>query len=80
MEEFIEKPVEVYIKINESNEIIEVTSSEFLDDATGYIKIDEGFGDKYRHAQSQYFQEELINYDRSYNYKYENNKLIKNKK
>ena len=72
MEEIIEQPIKVYIKINENNEIIEVGSSIFIEDLTGWIEIDSSNGDKYAHAQSQYFDKSLINEFGKYNYKYEN--------
>lgn len=70
MEEQFEQPIKVYIKINENNEIIEVGSSIFIEDLTGWIEIDSSNGDKYAHAQSQYFDKPLINDDGKYNYKY----------
>ena len=44
----------VYVKTDDKLCIIDVTSSAFLDDATGWVKIDEGVGDKYHHAQGNY--------------------------
>ena len=78
MEEMIEQPIKVYAKVNENKEIIEVGSSIFIEDTTGWIEIDEGFGDKYAHAQSQYFDKPLINENGVYNYKYINNKITIN--
>ena len=72
MEEIIEQPIKVYAKINENKEIIEVGSSIFIEDITGWIEIDKGFGDKYAHAQSQYFDKPLQNEDGVYNYRYIN--------
>lgn len=66
MEE-IEQPIGVYVKLNDKNEVVEVNSSIFIKDFTGWTKIDEGFGDKYAHAQSQYFDKPLQNEDGSYN-------------
>lgn len=45
----------VYIKTDENNCITVVESDLALDDTTGYIQIDEGIGDKYSHAQGNYF-------------------------
>ena len=78
MEEMIEQPINVYVKVNENKEIIDVGSSIFIKDLNGWIKIDEGFGDKYAHAQSQYFDKPLINENGVYNYKYINNKITIN--
>lgn len=72
----IEEKVKVYIKINRNNEIIDIGSSDFIRDYTGWIYIDEGIGDKYRHAQNHYLDNPLINDEGEYNYKYENGKII----
>lgn len=45
----------VYTKINESGSIVEINSSAFLSDTTGWVQIDEGVGDRYHHAQNNYF-------------------------
>ena len=76
MEEIKEQPIKVYVRINANNEIIDVGSSIFIKDLTGWIEIDSGFGDKYAHAQSQYFDKPLMNEDGTYNYKYEDGKVI----
>ena len=46
---------DVYVLIDSSNRIISSDSSDFLFDVTGWVKIDEGIGDRYRHAQGNYF-------------------------
>ena len=69
MKETIQKPIGVYVKLNDNKEVIEVNSDIFIKDLTGWIKIDEGFGDKYAHAQNHYFDKPLQNEDGSYNYK-----------
>lgn len=69
-ETFIEQPIKVYIKVNTNNEIIEVGSSVFIKDLTDWIEIDEGFGDRYAHAQSQYFDKPLMNENGEYCYAY----------
>jgi hypothetical protein len=72
----IEENVKVYIKVNENNEIIDIGSSDFIRDYTGWIYIDEGVGDKYRHSQSSYLDNPIINELGQYVYKYENNEII----
>ena len=62
--------IKVYIKTNDNNEIIQVESSVFLLDTTGYIEIDSGLGDEYAHAQSQYLEKGLMDEFGRYNYKY----------
>lgn len=74
---FIEEnlePISVYVKANVNKEIIEVGSSIFLTDFTGWIKVDEGYGDRYAHAQSQYFKKPLIEEDGNANYFYDEEK------
>ena len=53
------KPYEVYVQTNENGYITAVNSSAFLTDTSGWIKIDEGFGDKYHHAQGNYFDKPI---------------------
>lgn len=45
----------VYILLDELNRILSVDSSAFLSDTTGWLQIDEGTGDRYHHAQGNYF-------------------------
>lgn len=66
----------VYIKIDKNSKIIEVNSSAFLQDVAGYIKIDENLGDKYHHAQNNYFEKSITNMDGTHNYKFIDNKVI----
>lgn len=68
MEEMKEQPIKVYVKISSNNKIIEVASSIFLNDTTGWVEIDSGFGDRFAHAQSQYFGKPLMNEDGTFNY------------
>lgn len=73
-----EQPIKVYVKVNSNNEIVEVGSSVFINDLTGWVEIDSGFGDKFAHAQSQYFENPLMNDDVSYNYSYIGGRVIEN--
>ena len=43
----------VYIRTDSSNRVLEVNSSAFLADTEGWTQIDEGWGNKYHHAQGQ---------------------------
>ena len=60
---------EVYVKIDEQNRIIEINSNEFISDLTNWIKIDEGEGDKYHHAQGNYLPLPLADDRMIYHYK-----------
>lgn len=44
----------VYVKTDDKGRIVGVNSREFLPDASGWTRIDEGYGDKYHHAQAHY--------------------------
>ena len=46
--------VKVYVKVNEKNEVTDINSDVFIRHPTGWIKIDEGQGDRYAHAQNNY--------------------------
>lgn len=59
----------VYVKPNESGYITAVNSSAFLADVTGWVEIDRGYGDKYHHAQGNYFPESIITMGGAYRYK-----------
>lgn len=61
-----EKSIAVYVKVNEEGYVTDVNSDIFIKDFTGWQKIDEGYGDKYAHAQSQYFDKQLIDKDGKY--------------
>lgn len=66
----------VFIKINANKEITAVNSSEFLSDTEGWIEIDSGIGDKYHHAQNNYFNNPLTDENGLYNYKFVDGAVI----
>lgn len=45
----------IFIRVDDSGRILDVNSSAFLSDITGWVQIDEGTGDRYHHAQNNYF-------------------------
>lgn len=53
-------PYIVYIKTGDTNRITAVNSSAFLPDITGWTEIDSGYGDKYHHAQGNYFPQPIM--------------------
>lgn len=53
------QPYIVYVKVDESNRVTSINSSAFLADVTGWTEIDSGYGDKYHHAQGNYFDKPL---------------------
>ena len=66
----MEDLIKVYIKADDNNNIIDINSSIFIKDITGWIEIDSGTGDKYAHAQNYYFNKPLVDEESLHNYKY----------
>ena len=77
MGKFERRKSKVFIKLNNSNFIIDVNSDVFIKDMAGWIQIDEGQGDKYSLAQSHYFELPLLREDGKFNYKFENMQVKK---
>lgn len=73
MEELEDKGIGVYIRINDIGMIQEVNSEIFIKDFSNWIKIDEGFGDKYAHAQGNYFPKSIYNDNGTHTYILEDN-------
>lgn len=59
----------VYVKINTNSYITDVNSSTFLTDTTDWKEIDSGYGDKYHHAQGNYFEKPIMTEGGAYLYK-----------
>lgn len=62
-------PYIVYVKLDEENRITSVNSSAFLRETDGWIEIDSGFGDRYHHAQGNYFHYPVMDDRGIYRYK-----------
>ena len=73
-----ETPIYVYIKTNFMGEITEIGSSVFITDTYNWTMIDSGYGDRYAHAQSQYFPKTLIKENGTYRYSYINGNIVEN--
>ena len=59
----------VYVNPNDPGYITAVNSSAFLHDTAGWTEIDSGYGDKYHHAQGNYFPHPIITDGGAYRYK-----------
>lgn len=70
------KPYIVYVKTNDSGHIAAVNSSAFMTDTTGWTEIDSGYGDKYHHAQGNYFPEPIYTECGAYRYKLVDGKTV----
>lgn len=62
-------PYIVYVKPNPEGYISAVNSNAFLEDVTGWAEIDSGYGDKYHHAQGNYFPKPIMTMGGAYCYK-----------
>ena len=65
----MDNPYIVYVKTNSEGYITAVNSSAFLADVTGWTEIDSGYGDKYHHAQGNYFPKTIKTFGGAYCYK-----------
>jgi hypothetical protein len=64
----------VYVKPDKNGYITAVNSSAFLTDTTDWVEIDRGYGDKYHHAQGNYFEKPIMTMGGAYQYKLVNGK------
>ena len=71
-----QNPYVVYGKIDSRGYIIAVNSSAFLTDPSGWMEIDRGYGDKYHHAQGNYFLVPICTDEGAFRYKLENGKVM----
>ena len=53
------KPYKVLIHVDDAGCVVAINSSAFITDTDGWMEIDSGFGDKYHHAQGNYFDKPL---------------------
>lgn len=63
------QPYIVYVRADDAKRITSINSSAFLPKTTGWMEIDSGFGDKYHHAQGNYFDKPLCDERGIYRYK-----------
>lgn len=66
----------VYVKADSNSYITAVNSSAFLPDTTGWTEIDSGYGDKYHHAQGNYFPAPIMTDGWAYRYKLVNGAAV----
>ena len=70
----------VYVKTDAADNVVSVNSEAFLPDPVpaGWIEIDEGEGDKYHHAQSNYFDKPLMTDVGKYQYRIADGAVLEN--
>ena len=66
----------VYIQIDDASRIVAINSSAFLPSTEGWIAIDSGLGDKYHHAQGNYFPRSIYEERGIPVYKYIDGKVL----
>lgn len=66
----------VYVKTDEIGRVISVNSDAFLPDTDGWTQIDDGAGDKFHHAQGNYFSHPIITDEGVYRYKLVDDEVI----
>lgn len=49
----------VYVKVDENGRIIDINSSLFLKDPSGWVEVARGVGDKFQHAQGNFLPKAL---------------------
>ncbi|AGF54536.1 hypothetical protein B0P06_001391 [Clostridium saccharoperbutylacetonicum] len=72
----MEEYIKVYVKVDSNNVITQIDSSIFLFNVESWVKIDEGIGDKYSHAQGNYLDKPLIDMQGKFNYKLVDGKIV----
>jgi len=70
------KPISVYVKTDETGRVIGINSDAFLSSLDGWQKVDEGYGDKFHHAQGNYLEMPLTDENGAHRYKLENGKPV----
>lgn len=66
----------VYVKTDEHGFITQIDSEIFLDNTEGWLEIDKGSGDRYAHAQGNYFGKLLTDMFGNYQYRLVDGKII----
>lgn len=59
----------VYVTVDKNNCITEINSNAFLSSLDGWIEIDSGYGERYHHAQGNYFPQPIWTETGAYRYK-----------
>lgn len=68
------KDCKVYVKIDENGVITAINSDAFLSSIDGWTEIDSGYGDRYHHAQGNYFDKPIMDARGICRYKLEDGK------
>lgn len=66
----------VYVRVDENGRVVAINSNIFLPDVEGWVEIDQGYGDRYHHAQSNYLPDTLMDMRGICRYKLEGGKVV----
>lgn len=64
------EPYKVFIRLDTENRVTAINSSEFVSGGDEWLQIDEGYADRYHHAQNNYLGKSITDYRGVYRYKY----------
>lgn len=64
-----EQTYKVLVRVDSAGRVVEINSSAFVQDASGWTEIDSGYGDRYHHAQGNYLDKPLMDERGVYRYK-----------
>lgn len=73
----MEQPYKVLVRADAAGRVVEINSSAFLTDTSGWVEIDSGMGDKFHHAQGNYLESPLMDDRGLFLYKLESGKAVK---
>ena len=77
MEEILqEQPYKVLARVDSAGRVVEINSSAFVQDASGWVEIDSGWEDRHHHAQGNYLPLPLMDDRGVYRYKMVDGKPI----
>ena len=65
----MEQPYKVLVRVDDAGRVVAINSSAFVTDMDGWVEIDNGWGDKYHHAQGNYLYGPLMDERGVYRYK-----------
>ena len=70
------QPYKVLVRVDNARRVVEINSDAFITDTNGWVEIDSGWGDKYHHAQSNYFPKPIYEERGIPVYKYVDNGVL----
>lgn len=75
-ENMMEHPYGVYVREDPAGRIYAINSDAFIFNTQGWVKIDEGYGDRYHHAQGNYLPLPLMDERGVLRYKLVDGKVV----